>query len=56
MKKNIENSDMPISRPTMFAAPQGPQAKDRERHQRVARALFDHEKRDQQGRGAGEAQ
>ena len=40
----------------MLAAPQRPQAEDRERHQRVARASFDHEERDQQERGPAKAQ
>ena len=56
MKKNIENSDMPISSPTMFAPRKRPQAEDRERHQRMALAPLDDQERDQQDDGAGESQ
>ena len=55
MKKNIENSDMPISSPTMLAPRSGPQPEDRERHQRIALAQLDRHERDQQHHGRGQA-
>jgi hypothetical protein len=54
MKKNIENSDMPSSRPTRLAPRRVRRRKIENGHQRVALAALDDQERDQQDHGGAD--